>query len=132
MFCQKCGTRLDVTETVCTNCNTRIVAGKFCQKCGETMPGDAKVCGACNTRVFIRKSPLQWLSLGLSFVAFLILGIDYYAILHWFFSMFIFLAALISAFVFKGYLAVKIISIIIAAPLFLIVLSEVLLYWFTR
>jgi|GEM_PF-5434891 len=38
MFCSKCGGRVDVGATICSNCQAKIELMKFCQKCGEAMP----------------------------------------------------------------------------------------------
>ena len=122
MLCEKCGTKLDITAKECPSCNTRSTPVKFCQKCGEMMPEDAKVCGTCNTRASVPNSPLQWLSLGLSFIAFITfgtLGGDYYLrevnIFDWL-TIPISIASLIVAFLYipKGHIILKVISVIIA------------------
>jgi len=120
MFCKNCGTELAANATECSNCNTRTTPVKFCQKCGESMPGDQTICGACNTRSSIKSSPLQWLSLGLSFIAFIFLGPlggDYYLREVNIFDLLVIpisLAALVSVFLFRGHIVLKIISAIIA------------------
>ena len=127
MFCQKCGTALEVNATACFSCNTRTSSAKFCQKCGETLPGDVKVCGNCNTRSSVPNAPTHWLSLCLSFVAFItfgFLGGDYYLQeinVFDYLTIPISLAALISAVVLipNKRIILKVICIILSAFLLL-------------
>jgi len=127
MFCQRCGTQLHLTATECSNCNARTTPAKFCQKCGQSMPGDAKFCGACNTKSAVASTPLQWLSLGFSLIAFItfgILGGDYALnevnIFDWL-TIPISLAAIIIALVCipRERTALKVVSIIIAVLFFI-------------
>ncbi|MCL2572886.1 MAG: zinc ribbon domain-containing protein [Defluviitaleaceae bacterium] len=133
MFCQKCGTQLDVQAKVCVNCNARIDPAKFCQKCGESMPGKAKICGACNTRATIINTPLHWLSLGLSILAFITFsafGGDFdlgdVNIFDWL-TIPIALAALVVAIMCipRGRIILKVISIVLALFYFLVSITWV-------
>ena len=87
------------------------------------MPGDASICGACNTRITVPNSPLHWLSIGLSglaFITFGVLGGDYALnevnLFDWV-TIPIAAAAILVAIVCipKGRMALKVISIILAA-----------------
>jgi len=133
MFCKKCGTQLEVDAVECSNCETSVQPGKFCQKCGGTMPADATVCGSCNTRSAVKSHQMQWVALGLNFVAFIFFGIlggDYATYEVNFFDWLTIptaLAALILAAVFKGHIVLKIINIIIAAFLFIGAIGWVLM-----
>ena len=75
MFCQKCGTRMEVYETACPNCNTGTQGVKYCHKCGGMMPKDAKGCGSCNTKAAIEVAFIHWLSIGICVLGFIALGI---------------------------------------------------------
>ena len=72
MFCRKCGNQLPEDATVCEICNTRKKEAVFCHKCAAELPANSTTCANCNTKSRAHKSPIHWLPLGFTIIAFVL------------------------------------------------------------